>query len=71
MDWAEAAAYLSQTPEWRGRLSLPPDDPRRDDDYEFWEQVEALVEGDRWRPVTHWRSPVGDAETPASNDAQR
>jgi hypothetical protein len=40
MDWASAAAYLTeQIP----TLSDPPDDPRLDSDWAFWQAVEALV----------------------------
>lgn len=42
MDWAKAAATVSDLPEWEG-LSDPPDDPRQDQDFEFWQAVQALV----------------------------
>jgi hypothetical protein len=39
-DWAQAAATVSDR--WPD-LSLPPDDATHDDDWEFWQQVQALA----------------------------
>ena len=61
MNWAEAAATVSDR--WPN-LSDPPDDPRQDDDYEFWKQVQALVQPDEltetiWDELEHPRGREG------------